>query len=669
MVPAYLKAQAALARAARQATIVSSSDPDSSESDNCHWDGTEGDKVPQFFEPFIHHGVPDPGSDTEWQCEDGPLPSDDESSESDEDLVGQNLLRSFALAGNNDDASIATAYEAIIEYKSKKDWKAAEKKLNDPYTGGSERTQRRKDKKLRDKEELDMISRDSASAAAFKKMFVVLPRTVISNTPVVSVPDSAVPATTPAHTSLPVREIVSPAPQINATAVSAPAGEIFTGYISDICSGESGDSGKEDPGEAPGVGNTDESIPVQDAETLTSPPSTGSAEEPSYHRVQPVPPLRRTKFAVPQAEHRRIHTAQAAAARANILASALTAIDKVIASKKTVFHAGNASLQSYRARSIQSHLCMVVKNQKLWKLASEAAAEAQGFATKWGGRMVRKWTRNWISDRVIPESKIGKHGKSYSLYDDPIIHAELRSYVRSEKWAMDPEKLVEFSQQKMVPAAADKYLRKITEEEMPAGLKKYMEVELFPRISFKVGRGVSLRTARRLLQREGFLYTEHKKGLYYDGHERPDVVDDRQNRFLPAMAGHRYRLVEYKVGNVEVELDKMYDGKYVLRRLVLAPHDEMTAQCNDGPTKSWVLEGEQPLRKKGVGRGLHRSDVICSTVGYITDAGEELEYGKSYEGYWDGTKFMLKNKIIPAFKAAHGPGYQMLLMVDHSQGH
>ncbi|KAJ7927063.1 hypothetical protein B0H13DRAFT_1544875, partial [Mycena leptocephala] len=66
-------------------------------------------------------------------------------------------------------------------------------------------------------------------------------------------------------------------------------------------------------------------------------------------------------------------------------------------------------------------------------------------------------------------------------------------------------------------------------------LKKYIELELFPRIAFKVDRGVSLRTARRLLRREGFVYTEHKKGLYYNGHERPDV-DHRQNRFLPAMA-------------------------------------------------------------------------------------------------------------------------------------
>jgi len=29
----------------------------------------------------------------------------------------------------------------------------------------------------------------------------------------------------------------------------------------------------------------------------------------------------------------------------------------------------------------------------------------------------------------------------------------------------------------------------------------------------------------------------------------------------------------------------------------------------------------------------------------------------------------LHEKIIPAFKKAHGPGYQALIMVDNSQGH
>jgi hypothetical protein len=38
MAPGYQKSKAALARAARlKVTIVSSSDPDSSKSDNCHW--------------------------------------------------------------------------------------------------------------------------------------------------------------------------------------------------------------------------------------------------------------------------------------------------------------------------------------------------------------------------------------------------------------------------------------------------------------------------------------------------------------------------------------------------------------------------------------------------------------------------------------------------------
>jgi hypothetical protein len=118
---------------------------------------------------------------------------------------------SFALAGNNDEASIATAYEAIIERKSEKDWISAEKKLNGPYTGNSARTQRRQDKKLRDKEKLDVISRErylsfigstsylltlssSASATAFKKMFAVLPQTVESNAAIVPAPGTAVPA-------------------------------------------------------------------------------------------------------------------------------------------------------------------------------------------------------------------------------------------------------------------------------------------------------------------------------------------------------------------------------------------------------------------------------------------------------------------------------------------
>jgi hypothetical protein len=204
---------------------------------------------------------------------------------------------------------------------------------------------------------------------------------------------------------------------------------------------------------------------------------------------------------------------------------------------------------------------------------------------------------------------------------------------------MDPAKLAEFTQNKLIPDAAERFVRQVVNVEMPNGLKRYLELELFPRVALKVGKGISLRTARRWLHREGFKYTAHKKALYYDGHERADVIKFQQEVFLPLMVEYRARLVEYKVGDVDTEVSKEATN-YVLRRLVLCAQDEMTSQTNDGQPESWVLEGEHALKKKGVGRGMHQSNFICSTFGWLSEASQSLEYGKNYEGYWTGELFV-----------------------------
>jgi hypothetical protein len=100
-------------------------------------------------------------------------------------------------------------------------------------------------------------------------------------------------------------------------------------------------------------------------------------------------------------------------------------------------------------------------------------------------------------------------------------------------------------QQWLFPAEAEKYAKHIIDKEMPRRLKKYLEVELFPRIQMKVGKGISISTARRWMERQGFHYTKYKKALYFDGHERPDVVYYCQRVFLPLMAQYRSHLVEY----------------------------------------------------------------------------------------------------------------------------
>ena len=90
---------------------------------------------------------------------------------------------------------------------------------------------------------------------------------------------------------------------------------------------------------------------------------------------------------------------------------------------------------------------------------------------------------------------MGKHSKVFSLLNDPAVATELHAYVRSKKWAIDPKKLAQFSQNKLIPDIAKTYLQQITHDEMPQGIKKYLELELFPHIHLKVGKGISLSTA------------------------------------------------------------------------------------------------------------------------------------------------------------------------------
>ena len=168
------------------------------------------------------------------------------------------------------------------------------------------------------------------------------------------------------------------------------------------------------------------------------------------------------------------------------------------------------------------------------------------------------------------------------MLEDLEIRAELRDYVRSNKWVIDPAKLADFSAQQMLPTVAKTYGTNLMDKELPKGLKQYLEIDLFPRMHMKVTRGVSIRTARRWLHREGFRFTEHQKVLYFDGHERPDVVEYRQNVFIPQIKQYRPQVVEYVVGDVGKEKEKVVEN-YVDHRLVLVSHDESTTQANDGP--------------------------------------------------------------------------------------
>ncbi|TFY73326.1 hypothetical protein EWM64_g10686 [Hericium alpestre] len=426
-----------------------------------------------------------------------------------------------------------------------------------------------------------------------------------------------------------VKASLSKAPRDNMPQRPNLADAVFTGYLSDLETEEEYASDGDTYG-CHSQDGYDSEVGISGrarSDSSSLPPASHPDDSDactSMFRVRAPPQLKRKKLDVSYRAARQKDKEK----KRETWSQALTAISKLLHSQRDRFkdNGGRNGLQARRAKAIQSCLHMMLDNARPFADASERAAESHGFAEKWGGRMVWHWVRKWVSERTLPASSRGRHVKVFSLLSDPAICAEMCSFLRSNKWSMNPAKLAEFSKDKMVTDAAMEYAHHIVDVEMPQGLKKYLEVELFLRIHLKAAKGISLRTARRWLHREGFRYTEHKKSLYFDGHECPDVVAYRQNTFLPAMLEHRKRMVEYSISDPGQENLEKQPQNYVERRLVLVVHDEMTTQANDDKAKSWVPEGEFPLKKKGQGCGMHQSDVICSTVGWLSAASQSLEY-------------------------------------------
>jgi hypothetical protein len=82
---------------------------------------------------------------------------------------------------------------------------------------------------------------------------------------------------------------------------------------------------------------------------------------------------------------------------------------------------------------------LVIKNGCGWAKVAKQAAETHGFAVNWGGHQLQGWNQQWVKERILPVSRQGRHAKIDSLLNDPAIAAELSLYLRSNKWAMNPD--------------------------------------------------------------------------------------------------------------------------------------------------------------------------------------------------------------------------------------
>lgn len=123
---------------------------------------------------------------------------------------------------------------------------------------------------------------------------------------------------------------------------------------------------------------------------------------------------------------------------------------------------------------------------------------------------------------------------------------------------------------------------------------------------------------------------------------------------------------------------------------VLVPQDETTVHTNEGPCRAWLKGDQQPLKRKGNGRGIHVSDFICETTGWLalsteqiaaqlelpeasrlraTDARRIIYPGKNHDAWWDLNQLIDQVKdAVDIFEHLH-PEKVAIWLFDCSSAH
>ncbi|KAJ7353102.1 hypothetical protein DFH08DRAFT_956188 [Mycena albidolilacea] len=134
-----------------------------------------------------------------------------------------------------------------------------------------------------------------------------------------------------------------------------------------------------------------------------------------------------------------------------------------------------------------------------------------------------------------------------------------------------------------------------------------------PEIMEKHGitRVISVHTARRYLRALGYRYMEPKKGQYTDGHEREDVVHERDNVYIPKIKSLEARMHHWDRDGCP-EFRPHPKGK----RVVVWYHNESIFYAHDQKHKGWYHKDASKLHKKGDGHSLMVADFVSVDFGW-----------------------------------------------------
>ena len=298
-----------------------------------------------------------------------------------------------------------------------------------------------------------------------------------------------------------------------------------------------------------------------------------------------------------------------------------------------------------------------------WVKTSRYIAETKGRGPYYG-KVLRRWIHAFIADPTsLPTNDWGS-GNVSRLDTEDGLREELRTHLQSIGKYVKAEDLV-------------KYLgRHDTKTKYGATIS------------------ISIATARRWMVKLNYLWTDTPSGQYVDGHERPDVVEYRQNVFLPFWLTKEHRLRVWTKENMQelaTASDRSTDTSSTpnnknmsgpgtaanhSRKTVAWVHDETVFYANDRRERRWVSNTETAVPKpKGEGASLMVADFVSADYGWLQSPnGKEsarvvIRPGAQRDGYFTNRDILAQVTVAMDIIQRHYPDDDHFFVFDNATTH
>ena len=258
------------------------------------------------------------------------------------------------------------------------------------------------------------------------------------------------------------------------------------------------------------------------------------------------------------------------------------------------------------------------KTKGQWTQSSEQAAAALNQKAKMAPKTLRENARKFLSTKKAPENPYGTWTHARIDTDEEFAH-EINLFLQSKGKYVKANDISEYLNDKDV--------------QKKWGLKK------------TIGKA----TAKRWMKKLGYRWVKDHKGQYVDGHEREDVINYRQNIYLPRWYELQPRMQTWDNDGIEEPLDLPPGVEPVVPHF----HDESIYYANDRRESQWVHKDASPTPyTKGEGASMMTAQFFSPDHGYLRslDGKEDCRVifkpGKTRDGYFDN-----ENIISQATKA------------------